>query len=207
MEFEQSSLDELMEFRKVLGPPKAENKTALEAIQEWLADQTGNIVLSPEHQVIFNRWKEVYKMKIDGKTQTQIINHITKFNGVSENTVRNDLKNIAKIFPNNLDVDVEMMITYEQVQLFLQRLQSSSNPKIMNLIPKAIALKLEVLKYLKGDSNLPNPEDFKQNLFIVTADPKSLGIQEELPSLSEMEKRYKSRTSPEDIEFAEQDEQ
>lgn len=199
MDTEQSELDKLIEYRKALMAPKAENKTALESILEYLADASGSIVLSDANEKIFTRLKEIQKMKLDGKANSQIINYFTKFYGVSESTVRNDLRNLGRVFPNNLDVDVEMQVLYERTQMLASRLSKSSNPKMLNLLTKVLQTQRDILLYFKGDNNLPNPEDFKPNVFVVTVNPEDIGITDDVPSIEELKEKYKSKSQIADL--------
>lgn len=202
-EFEQGELDQLLEYRKALVGTPAINKSALESIVEWMSDASGGITLSETNQKVFDRMKEIYKMKLDGKTNSQIVMSMHKFSGYSENTIRSDIKNLGKVFPSNLDVDVEMTVLYERNQQLISRLTGSNNPKMLSQLAKLHQIQKDILLYFKGDSNLPDPELFKPNIFIITTNPKDIGLDDDVPSMEELKRKYKSKTIAETIEVEE----
>jgi len=192
MEFNQSEIDRIIEHKKALVAPERDNRSSFECIMEWLGDATGSIRLSDQNAAIFKRWKEIYKQKLDGKTTRQIIDYISTFMDVSENTVRNDLKMIGKVFPPELDADVEMYVLFERNKMLINRLTNSNNAKNLQLLAKLNQLQVEIIKYFKENANLPDPNELKQHVYILTANPEDIGL-EKIPPVDELLRMYKSK--------------
>lgn len=202
---DSDKFDLLIKERMLLSAVQPKSRETVDAILAWLDDPTGLIKLNEEQEAIFKRWKQIHSLRMDGKTIPQIIENITKFFGVSDRTVRQDLKNVGRVFKTHFDSEVELQIIYERLQRLISRYELSTNPKILALIPKLIKEQKEIALQLKSDSLLNDPELLRPHTFIITTNPKDIGIEEDLPSQEELMKKFKKHIDKviEDIDHEE----
>ena len=197
-------LQSLIAMRKLQNAPEPVNGTALSCIQTYLDDHTGTYELSAEHQKIFDRWKYIYNLKLEGKSVNQIIAHVTKLFGISEKTVRYDLTNYTKAFKIHFDAEFEIRVIYHKCELQYQKYKDMTDAKFASLAQKYLAQMQAIASELKLDNPHLDPSKFQQNVFIVTSNPKDIGISDDIPETDELMRMYKAKRSGTRIQDAEE---
>lgn len=197
-------LNELMEQRKLLNAPQPTADNALSCIQCYLDDHTGTYELSEEHKKIYDRWKYIYNLKLDGKTSDQIVSHVKKLFGVSDRTVRYDLNRYAKAFTIQFDAEFELRVIYHKCELQYQKYKDMTNPKFAAIAQKYLAQMERIATELNLDTPL-DPDKFIPGVFVVTVNPKDIGIEDDIPSTDELFRKYHSKRKKTDSSIEEAD--
>jgi hypothetical protein len=163
---------------------------SVEAIRAYLNDYTDSVILTDEQEMIYARWKEIYRLKMEGKTVPQIVAHITRLWEVSEKTVRLDLRQFARVFPPQFDADFEMQVLYNRAQEAYNKFSRSTDVKLQAIAQKYLETMHKCIVWFKENANTPRPEDLKPPTFILTIDPRDIGIEDEVPDIDALMRKY-----------------
>lgn len=197
-------LNELIEQRKLLNAPQPAGDNVLACIQCYLNDHTGTYQLSKEHKEIYTRWKYIYGLKMEGKTTEQIISHVKKLYGVSDRTIRYDLNKYAKAFTIQFEAEFELRVIYHKCEVQYQKYKDMTNPKFAALAQKYLAQMERIAGELKTETAL-DPAKFIPGIFVVTVNPKDIGIEDEIPSSEELFRHYHKKRKAADSQIQDAD--
>lgn len=196
----EDKLNELIEKRKLLNAPQPSGDNVLACIQCYLDDHTGTYELSKEHKEIYDRWKYIYGLKMEGKTTEQIISHVRKLFGVSDRTVRYDLSKYAKAFTIQFEAEFELRVIYHKCEVQFNKMKDMRDPKLANLAKKYLSQMESIAKELKTETSL-DPTKFIPGIFVVTVNPKDIGIEDEIPSSDELFRHYHKKRKAADSQI------
>jgi len=201
---EEERLDKLMTASKTRHPRQEKFTGIVEAIRAYLDDFEGVVKLEADQQRIYLRWKEIYKLKMEGKTNVQIVNMLPKLMEVNEQTVRHDLRNFSKVFPPQFDADFEMEVLYSRAQEAYNRLSRSTDPKNQAIAQRYLETMQKCVVWFKENANTPRPQDLKPPIYIITSNPRDIGINSDMPDAAELMRKYQTRKkakSTEEVEY------
>jgi hypothetical protein len=173
--------------------PEEEPLNAVEAIRNFLHQPAGAVQLSPEHEKIYLRWKEIYALKMQNMGPTEIVKIVSRMCDVNENTVRCDLFDFHKVFPPQFNADFEMEVLYTQAQASYNRLSKSTDPRNQAIAQRYLETVQKCIVWFKEKANIPLPQDMKAPVYILTMNPRDIGIDEDIPDAEILLRKYRTR--------------